>query len=187
MSDPSNFPPGESPHGQQPYEYGGPPPPYADPDRRPGTVTAAGMITITMSSISLLLFGIVLVAILAARDEVIDEIDTELADQPGMEDFTGDELANAVIVIMLVFVVWCLIAIVTAALSLRRQNWARIVTVVSASMAALLSLVSIGALVTIIPLAAAIAAIALYFVGGANEWYARRSAPGTPPAGGQWG
>ena len=200
MTDSSNEPPGENPYGQppppayggaqppygQPQPYGGTPPPR-DPDKRPGSVTAAGILTIAMSSFGLLLFGIVLIALLAVRDDVIEEIDNELADQRGMEDFSGDDLANLLIVVMAVFMVWCLIAVVTGALSLRRQNWARIVTVISAAMSGLLSLLAIGAVVTIVPLMAAIAAIVLYFVGGANEWYSRKQTPGPPPPGGQWG
>jgi hypothetical protein len=195
MSDSSNVPPDENPYGQPPA-YGGPPPygqqpyvqqPPVDPDKRPGSVTAAGILTIAMSSLGLLLFGIVLVALLAVRDDVIEEIDTELEDQPRMEDISGDDLANVLIAAMAVFMVWCLIAIVTGALSLRRQNWARIVTVVSASGAALFSLLAIGSVVSILPLGTAVAAIVLYFVGGANEWYSRKQPPGQPPPPGQWG
>jgi hypothetical protein len=206
MTDSSNEPPGENPYGQppppayggaqqpygqpQPYgqqqPYGGTPPPR-DPDKRPGSVTAAGIVTIVMSGLFLVIFGAVLVALLAARDEIIDDIDDELADQRGMEDFSGDDLANLLIVVMAVFVVWCLIAVITGALSLRRQNWARIVTVVSAAVSGLLSLLAIGAVVSIVPLMAAIAVVVLYFVGGANEWYSRKSGASPPPPEGQWG
>jgi hypothetical protein len=150
-------------------------------------VTAAGILTIAMSSLGLLLFGIVLVALLAVRDDVIEEIDKELEDQPRMEDISGDDLANVLIAAMAVFMVWCLIAIVTGALSLRRQNWARIVTVVSASGSALFSLLAIGSVVSILPLVTSVAAIVLYFVGGANEWYSRKQPPSPPPPAGQWG
>lgn len=210
MSDSTNNPPGDTPYGQQsqppayggsgqqPYSsgyqpygqqpYGAPSFGGGDPDKRPGTVTAAGIITIVMSSLGLLLFGIALVALIAARDDVIDEIDTELADQPGMEDITGDDLANFLIAVLLIFVIWCLIAIVTGVLSLRRQNWARIVTVISAAMTALISLVAIMSGISAISLIAGVAVIVLYFTGGANDWYSRKKQSALPPPGaGQWG
>ena len=71
----------------------------------------------------------------------------------------------------MVFAIWSLIALVLAVFAMRRQNWARILTVISAAMTALFSLLAILSVVSVIPLIAAIAAVVLYFTGGANEWY----------------
>ncbi len=76
---------------------------------------------------------------------------------------------------MIVFTIWCVIAIVLAVLAMRRQNWARITLVISAAMSALLSLLSITAVLPVLTLAGSIAAIVLYLTGGANAWYSRKN------------
>ncbi|MEJ7834157.1 MAG: hypothetical protein WKF79_14665, partial [Nocardioides sp.] len=162
------------PYGQQPYGQQTSFQTMRDPDKRPGTVTAASIITIVMSTLTFLLFAIVTIALLVARDDVIDEIDNEMADTQGLEDFSADDLASFITIIMLVFVVWCLAAIVLAVLAMRRQGWARITVIISAAMAALISLLGITSLISGITLIAAIAVIVLYFTGGANDWYAKR-------------
>lgn len=175
-------PTAQQPYAQQPYgqaSYG----PTRDPDKRPGTVTAASIITIVMSTITFLLFAIVTVALLVARDDVIDEIDQEMANTQGLEDMSADDLANFITIIMLVFVAWCLAAIVLAVLAMRRKNWARITVIISAAMAALFSLLGITSLISGITLIAAIAVIVLYFTGGANDWYAKRGNQPQLPAG----
>jgi amino acid transporter len=165
---------GAQPYGQQPYgavSYG-----TSDPDKRPGTVTAASIITIILSALGLVGFGILAVILGVARDDVIDEINREMEGQPGFEDVTADDLATIMIVIFVVLAIWSLIAIVTAVLALKRQNWARIVTVISAAGTALSSLLGITSGVSAVTLIAAIGVIVLYFTGGANEWYSRKKA-----------
>jgi amino acid transporter len=204
MSDPNNPPPGnpygdqpEQPptygqpaqppaYGQQPYgqqPYGAPSYGSADPDKRPGTVAAASIITIVFSALSLVGFGVLAIVLAAARDDIIDEINREMEGQPGFEDISADDLANIMIVIFLLFAIWSLIALVTAVLAMKRQNWARIVTVISAAMTALFSLLSITSGISAVTLIAAIAVIVLYFTGGANDWYRRRNAANQLPTG----
>jgi amino acid transporter len=209
MSDPNNPPPGnpygdqpeqpptygqpaqppaygQQPYGQQPYgqqPYGAPSYGSADPDKRPGTVTAASIITIVFSALSLVGFGVLAIVLAAAREDIIDEINREMEGRPGFEDISADDLANIMIVIFLVFAIWSLIALVTAVLAMKRQNWARIVTVISAAMTALFSLLSITSGISAVTLIAAIAVIVLYFTGGANEWYRRRNAANQLPTG----
>jgi len=204
MSDPTNPPPG-NPYGDQPpsnqppsnpYGQAPPPPPAAygqqpygaapysatDPDKRPGTVLAASIITIVFSALGLLTFGI-LAAVVQGSDDVFDEINREIEGQPGFEDYNTDDILNVITVFLIVFAIWSLIALVLGVLAMRRQNWARILTVVSAAMAALFSLLAIGSGVSAVTLVAAIAAIVLYFTGGANQWYSRKSAPPQLPTG----
>ena len=174
-------PPAQPPaYGQQPYgaaSYGA-----ADPDKRPGTVTAASIITIVFSAVGVVGFAI-LAAVVQGSDSVFDEINREIEGQPGLEDYTADDILNFVTVALVVCAIWSLIALVLAVFAMRRQNWARILTVISAVVSALCSLISILSIVSVIPLIAAIAATILFFTGGANDWYRRKNAPPQQPVG----
>ena len=141
-----------------------------NPDKRPGTVTAASIITIVFSAIGAIVF-VILAAAVQSSDDIFDEINREIEGQPGFEDYDAGDILNIITVIMVVFAVWCLIALVLAVLAMRRQNWARILTVISAGMSGILSLLGIASGVSALPLIAAIAVVVLYFTGGANDWY----------------
>ncbi|WP_182524839.1 hypothetical protein [Nocardioides dongkuii] len=189
-SNPPDQPYGQQPYGQQPYgqssspygqqptpPYGGPPAPSGDPDRRPGTVTAAAITTIVMSALAFLLFGGVALMMLVLRDDMVSEIEKQLR-QENIRDFTGDELATIVIVTTLAFALWALVALVLAVLAMRRSQVARTMLVVSAAVTALVCVPTVGSVVSVVPFLAAVAVIVLLFTGGANEWYARRGQPG---------
>ena len=75
---------------------------------------------------------------------------------------------------MLVFTAWCVIACVLAVFAMRGSNVSRILLVISASVAGLLSLLLIGSVVSALWLLACIAVVVLLFTGGASGWYARR-------------
>jgi hypothetical protein len=203
MSDPNNPPPGNpygdpppstqppaypsaNPYGQAPPPappaYGQPAQPYApapygttDPDKRPGTVTAASIITIVLTAISFVGFA-VLAVVVQGSDDLFDELNREIEGQPGFEDYSTEDILNVITVFLVIFAIWSLIALVFAIVAMRRQNWARILTVISAVMTALFSLLAITSGVAAITLIAGIAVVVLYFTGGANEWYRRKSA-----------
>lgn len=166
---------GQAPYGQQPYGQA----PYgqasADPDKRPGTVTAAAIITLVMAGLTLLLFTLIGIGVAVARDDIIGSVQNE----PGFESFTGGDLVTVLVGVSLVMIVWCLAALVLAVLALRRSNVARILLVVSASVSALVSLIGIGSGISLVPLIASIAAIVLLFTGGASEWFRRRGESGS--------
>ena len=149
-----------------------------DPDKRPGTVTTAGVITIILAGLSTLLFGVLLVALLVARDDVLDEIEK----QPGFDDagFTADDLFAAAVVFLAIFAIWCLIATVLGVFVLRRSNVARILLVISSAVTILASLIGISSGLSVVTMIAAIAVIVLLFTGGAGAWFKRQAAP--PPA-----
>ena len=67
-----------------------------------------------------------------------------------------------------------MIACVLAVFAMRRSNVSRILLVISASVAGLLSLLAIGSVVSAVWLLACIAVVVLLFTGGAGDWYARR-------------
>lgn len=184
--DPYGQAPAGQPYGQQPY--GGPP---AD-DRRPGTVTAAGWITIVLSAIVAAIFGFTGLALVVARDQVI----TELERVPEFRDanIDADAAVGVLVAVMLGLVAWAIIAIVLAVLVMRRSTVARILLVISCAVTALVSLLSITSGISLVLLIAAIAVIVLLFTGGAGDWFKRIPAQaggygdpyGTPP-GGQYG
>lgn len=183
-------PPGQQPYGQAPQDpyaaspYGAPSP-YApgpvDPDKRPGTVTAAGIITLVCAGLSALLFGLATIALVVARESFSDELRKAIEDDPTFDSTdmpTGDELASIFTGVMGVLFVWCVVACVLGFLVLRRSNVARILLVISAAISALLSLVGIFSVVSAVPLIASVATIVLLFAGGAGDWFARRGSAG---------
>ncbi len=187
-----------APYGQAPAPYGQAPAPYGqvpaygapagDPDKRPGTVTAAAVVTIILSSIAMLFFLVVTIGIFVARDSVEREINDELANQQGMGDISAGDLTAVILVVMLVFLFWCLSAIVLAVLTLKRRNWARVVLVVSSAVTGVFSLIGITSGISALTLIASVAVIVLLFTGGANAWFSRRQAEPAPTGTSQpWG
>jgi hypothetical protein len=176
---------GSAPYGQTPYPQqpgtGGPLGDgldmYGRPlgtDERPGGVTAAAWITIVLSGISFLLYGFITLAMLIAKDDVTREIDKAIRDSNSNSNFSAEDAYGVVVGILLVVTVWCLISCVLAVFVLRRSNAARILLVISAVVAGLLSLLGIKSVVSAVPLLGAIAVIVLLFTGGANDWFGRR-------------
>jgi hypothetical protein len=156
-----------NPYGQPGYGMPGYGAPLRDPDARPGTVLAAGIITLVSSGLVLLLLGIVLFFMLAARSDFMEGF----GDEAGFSSSEADGWYTGILVGLLVLVVWCLAAILLAVLALRRSNVARIVLVVSASVAALVSLLAITSGISLLTLVAAVAVIVCLFTGGAGDWY----------------
>lgn len=195
MSDPNQpwAPPPANPYGEQaqPYgqqpAYGSPYLPARDPDKRPGTVLAAGITTIVLAGLSFLLYAVVVLLMIVARDDMVGTLDDSLtADQRDL--FGADGLATFLTVVMVAFAVWCLVAVLLAVLAMRRSAVARILLVVSSGLTVLVSLLAISSLVSGVTFIAAIAVIVLLFTGGANDWYARRGTrPPEAPAAQPWG
>ena len=100
------------------------------------------IITIILSGLSTLLFGVFLVALLVARDDVLDEIET----QPGFEDagFTADDLFAAAVVFLAIFADLVPDRHRPRRLRLRRSNVARILLVISCAVTILVSLIGIS-------------------------------------------
>ena len=173
-------PSGQAPYGQAPT-LGGPLGDgldmYGRPlgnDTRPGTVTAAGWITMVVAGLSFLLYGFFTLAMLVAKDDVLTEIDKALAEQGNTGDFNAEDAFGIVIGVLLVFAFWCLISAVLGFLVLRRSNVSRILLVISAVISGVLSLLAISSLVSAIPALASFAVVVLLFTGGAGDWFAGR-------------
>lgn len=180
QDNPYGPPPTGQPYGQQPQygqQYGQPQ--YGQShgpsgDRRPGTVTAAAWITIVLSGLIALGFGLLALAFLVARDEFVDSFDEAMRDSGTVDPgISADSAAGLVVAFLGVLALWSLIAVVLAVFVLRRSNAARILLVISASVTALLSLLTIMSVLSALPLIAAIAVIVLLFAGGAGDWFKR--------------
>ncbi|MCD4524183.1 hypothetical protein [Nocardioides sp. cx-173] len=179
MSDPSNpyggyVPPSPNPYGEapppQPYgqPYGQPQPGAyqpAHPGRRPGTVTAAAVVTWVGSAIALICLLFLLVAVQAGTDEFYDGF------QDSASGWSRDEVKTFTTVFAVIGIVWSIAAIVLAFCVMRRRNWARILLTVSAALAIPVSLVMALAIVPLLHVILCIAAIVLLYVGGANAWF----------------
>jgi len=157
---------------QPSYPYGAPVGLPAGRGKRPGAVTAAGIITMVASGITLAGLAVSMIFIGTSRQDFIDEVDKELSSNAAYQDISPETIANVAIGFLGVLAVWCLVAIVLAVLTIRGSNGARITLVVSASMAALISLLGALVIVPLVLTIAAIATVVLLFVGGAGPWFA---------------
>lgn len=169
---------GQQPYGQQPFGVQ-----QRDPDKRPGTVLAAGLVTAITSGLVFIFCALGALGMDAVLDEARPDIERELRENDyGNVDFS--DVQGIAVGVFVVFAIWALISTVLGILALGRRNWARILTVVSAAVAALLTLVlGLFAIVPWVISVAAIAAIVLFFVGGANEWYAKKGSAQQLPTG----
>jgi len=157
---------------QQPYApYSGAPGAPGVPDRRPGTVTAAAVITIVLSALTAAL-GLLLALVGSnMAQDMMDELDKRGYDT---SDFTAHELAVGFAVMGAVIAVVALAAIVTAIFVLRRSNAARIMLTVMAGLCIAVSLVGIASGGSALTLAGAIAVIVLLYRRSSNAWFATR-------------
>jgi len=174
---------GQQPAGQQPYGYAQRPyggVPARSGDKRPGTVTAAAWITIVFSVITGALFAFGGLGLLVARDEVIREMERVPEFQDANID--AESAVGVLVVVLLGVVIWCLVAAILAVFVLRRSNVARILLVISASVAAVFALIGITSGFSLVPLVACLATIVLLFVGGAGDWFKGPSAYAGMPA-----
>ena len=141
----------------------------ADPDRRPGTVTTAGVVTIVLAGLTLL-FGLFLLAVGASGSETFTDGFREGAGS-SYDDLGDDNVNNLMFGIGVALGVWSVVAIVLAIFTMRRSNVARVLLVISSAVCVLASLISILSVISIVTLIGAIAVIVLLFVGGANAWF----------------
>lgn len=165
--------PPAAPYGQPGYgqpQYGGYGPAGTDPDRRPGTVTAAGVVTLVLSGLTLALLAIGLVTLgVLTREDLL----AQLGSDPRLADVDTDTVISVLRVVLAIFIAWCAVAMVLAVLAMRRSNAARIGLVVSSGLSALLSLLAVGSGASVVTLLGSVAVIVCLFTGGAGPWYAR--------------
>ncbi len=159
------------PSGPQPGSYGAP------PRSRPGTVTAAAVLTFLGSLLGLGL-GLLLLVALAADPEAIQDA---VRKDPSFETLGWD--VDQVIAVLWFFgavlVGWSIIGLLLGVFVMRRQTWARWTLLVSALMTALLSLMAILSFVSAIPLIMGAVTVGLLLSRSARAWFSDPS--DTPP------
>lgn len=176
MSDPYGS---YDPHAAPGWPAGQGMPPTFTVDRRPGTVTAAAVITMVLSSLAAA--GGIVFAILGAADrgglrkQLVDS--SSFRDQYSISDI--DAVITAMVVVSIVTVVLGLLAIVLAVGVLRRSRVARVLLTVLAAITIVPSAFASFGAVGLPWLAGAITVIVLLYVGGANRWFSRDT--GQPP------
>lgn len=176
---------GQPQYGQAQYgqpQYGGYQP-AGDPDKRPGTVTAAGVLTILLSGMIVIgcLFGAAGLAI--ARDDIVDAIRDDPQFDQQLSGIDPGSIVTVGIVVLALFLLWAVLAIVLAIFAMRRSNGARIALVVSSALAAVMSLLAIGAVFPALWLIGSIVVVVCLFTGGAGAWYSRSGAVPTGRSG----
>ncbi|MDF9716496.1 hypothetical protein [Nocardioides sp. ChNu-99] len=199
--DPSSSQPGQPtppPYGSQtganpPGAYQGAPfngGAYGGPTgslKRPGTVTAASVITwfSTLVVGATALFG--LIGSVASRDTIADELRQMAEDDPDfreqLEQFNSsggldavvDATVGLLVALSAVVLVWCLVVFVLTIFAFKGSSAARIAVVVSCIVSALALLLVSWLVFPIIFILLAIVATVLFFVGGASEWYRNKS------------
>ena len=188
----SSYGPGHAP-GYGAPGYGGPsyggPDPARDPDKRPGTVTTACVLTWVGASVVGLLTALASLVLLSDRGGFVREF-RQQADAADLQ-VTADQALAVAWTMTGLLLLWCLVAVVLAVLAFRRSRGGRIGLAVSAGLTVLVSLLAILSIVAAAPLLMGIAVLVLLFTGGANDWYARRagrsSQGGVGPYGGPFG
>jgi hypothetical protein len=157
--------------GYQPYGAYAPatPPPAPEsvvPTKRPGTLTAAGVITIVMSSFALLGSGILALVFLVNRTSL--EEDESMIDLANDADVAVEDLVTALGVLGIIAALLSLAALVLGVLLLRNKR-VRIPLVVLSAIAIIMSLLAfpIGLLWVI----AEVLVIVFCFIGGAGAWF----------------
>ncbi|WP_193608565.1 hypothetical protein [Nocardioides lijunqiniae] len=159
--------PTQNPYGQP--QQGAYNPAFAhapqDGGRRPGTVTAAAVLTWVGSTIALLSLGFLLVAVLAGVDEYYEGFEESAS------GWTRDQISTFTVIFAGIGIVWALVAIVLAFFVMRGAAWARIVLTISAAVAIPLCLLTALAILPVLNLIMCIAAIVLLYVGRGNAWF----------------
>lgn len=142
-----------------------------DPHRRPGTVTAACILTWVFSSLAIVAAAVLLVMVTAGRDEFVDDWQAE-PDLDGL-DVAPETAAGVIVAVTASFIVLAVLAIVVAVAAFRRSSAARVTLMVLSGLSALVSLVLSLAIVPFLWVIASTVTLILLFTTSANRWFAR--------------
>ncbi len=169
-------PPAPPAYGQQyPQQYGQSYGGYGGdsvvPRQRPGSVTAAAIVTLVMSTLAALGALLVTLAYLFARDDFSDGIaSNEAFSGPGVD---ADDIATVFFVLCLLIMVLASVAIFIAIRLLRGSAKGRVPLVVLSAITILIGILTLP--LGLLWSAAAIAVIILCFTGGAGAWFDSRA------------
>lgn len=171
-----------SPPEPKPYSGYGPPPPsgYVPPPpgamppgpapivptSRPGTLTAAGVITVVMSGIAFLATGILALVFLASRDTLEDSED--LQELAADSDVNVADLVTVLGVMGIIGALFAAAALILGVLLLQNKR-VRTALVVVTSIAIVMSLLAFP--LGLLWVLAEVLVIVFLFVGGASAWF----------------
>lgn len=162
------------------YPYGVVP---AGPDRRPSAVTAAAVITLSLSGLSGVL-GVILAVVGANKaQKMMEELSKRGYDT---SSFTTHDLAVGFVVTGSVIAAASVIAIIAAVFVLRRSSAARIVLTVMAGLSIAISLLGITSGASAVTLVGAIVVIVLLYRRASSAWFAGRNGQPRAQLGGPW-
>jgi hypothetical protein len=143
-----------------------------DGDARPKSVTVACATTWVSTGFTLLFVALSMVVLSADPDRVLAEMEKQQPETISQE-LTGDALISASYVVGGIAIAWCLLAILFATLAYRRLRWARILLLISAAGATVLTAIgSIGAVFVLPLLMACVLTISLMMRPEVRTWYA---------------
>ena len=151
--------------------YGEPTPTVTDPNRRPGTVTAACVLTGVFSSLAIAAAVGLLLLVTVGRDQFVEEWEDE-PDLDGL-DVVPETAANVIGLVSVVCIVLAVVAIFVAVAAFRRSSAARVTLMVLSGLTAVVSLVLSVAVVPFLWVLAATVSLILLFTTSANRWYSR--------------
>ncbi|MGH3444528.1 MAG: hypothetical protein ACRDPB_04060, partial [Nocardioidaceae bacterium] len=134
---------------------------------RPGSVTAAAVLTWVFAGVTALAYVAVVMVIMLDREQLI----SILQRNPSYArlDIAADDLIAALWVVSALAILWCLLAIVLAFLSVRGLRWSRAALVISSAVAIPISLFAFP--VGLVNVAAAAATIKLLVTRSASDWF----------------
>jgi hypothetical protein len=155
--------------GYVPPPPGAMPPPVPAPivpTSRPGTLTAAGVITVVMSGIAFLATGIMALVFLVSRDTLEDSEDLQ---QLAIDsDISVSDLVTVIGVMCVVAALFAAAALVLGVLLLQNKR-VRVALVVVTSIAIVMSLLAFP--LGLLWVLAEVLVIVFLFVGGAGAWF----------------
>lgn len=174
-ADPATYPIAYPAYAGQPWSS---PPSVDRAPRRPRTVTVAVWLTWVFSILTLLVFGLLVLAMILDHEGLLSALQRDA--NVAALSLSGEEILAALWVVSAVCISWSLASIALAVLTIRGVGIARVALAVSAGLAGLVGFVAIP--VGWLNAAAGIASAVLLFTGGANEWFAGRRRDDPPPA-----
>ena len=161
---------------------------------RPGAVVGAALLTWTLTSLVLLVFGVTVAMLMGAQDALLDSIAQDPA--AATLDMPTTDLLALLWVVSAVVIFWCLCAVALGVLVLKRQGWARVLLTISSVMTILVSAavgvtgMNLGvALVCMVYVVAAGLTIVLLYTRRSSDWFSGYASPrlGPPPYNGPGG
>lgn len=149
--------------------HGEPTPAVIDPNRRPGTVTAACILTGVFASLAIAAAVGLLLLVTLGRDQFVEE----WQDEPDLAelDVVPETATNVIGVVMAFCIVLAIVAIVVAVAAFRRSSAARVTLMVLSGLTAVVSLLLSVAIVPFLWVIASTVSLILLFTTSANRWF----------------